>query len=81
MLKLQKKRVVNVTGVAVDVVLAVAGEDEMSALKEIVLDLKEKHDAVIADHQIDLQGVLPILNLKGLVFQDPEKVVDSQLNC
>jgi hypothetical protein len=84
MLKLLKKRVVNVIegveagdhqeGMEVE-------EAEMNGLKIQDLDLKEKEDEAKVESQVNLQGVPLILNQKGVLFQDLEKAVDNIFVC
>jgi hypothetical protein len=84
MLKLLKKRVVNVIegveagdhqeGMEVE-------EAEMNGLKIQGLDLKEKEDEAKVESQVNLQGVPLILNQKGVLFQDLEKAVDNIFVC
>ena len=84
MLKLLKKRVVNVIegveagdhqeGMEVE-------EAEMNGLKIQDLDLKEKEDEAKVESQVNLKGVLLILNQKGVLFQDLEKAVDNIFVC
>jgi hypothetical protein len=84
MLKLLKKRVVNVIeGVeAGDHQVGMEVEEaEMNGLKIQGLDLKEKEDEAKVESQVNLQGVLLILNQKGVLFQDLEKAVDNIFVC
>jgi hypothetical protein len=84
MLKLLKKRVVNVIeGVeAGDQQVGMEVEEaEMNGLKIQGLDLKEKEDEAKVESQVNLQGVPLILNQKGVLFQDLEKAVDNIFVC
>ena len=84
MLKLLKKRVVNVIeGVeAGDHQVGMEVEEaEMNGLKIQGLDLKEKEDKAKVESQVNLQGVPLILNQKGVLFQDLEKAVDNIFVC
>jgi hypothetical protein len=84
MLKLLKKRVVNVIeGVeAGDHQVGMEVEEaEMNGLKIQGLDLKEKEDEAKVESQVNLQGVPLILNQKGVLFQDLEKAVDNIFVC
>ena len=84
MLKLLKKRVVNVIeGVeAGDHQVGMEVEEaEMNGLKIQGLDLKEKEDEAKVEPQVNLQGVPLILNQKGVLFQDLEKAVDNIFVC
>jgi hypothetical protein len=56
-------------------------EAEMNGLKIQGLDLKEKEDEAKVESQVNLQGVLLILNQKGVLFQDLEKAVDNIFVC
>lgn len=84
MLKLLKKRVVNVIeGVeAGDHQVGMEVEEaEMNGLKIQDLDLKEKEDEAKVESQVNLQDVPLILNQKGVLFQDLEKAVDNIFVC
>ena len=93
MLKLPRKRVANATAeavadvvlvavvTAVDVVLAVAEEVEMNVLMILEVNLNREDVEVTAILRAGLQDDHQILNQVVVIFQEQEKVGDSQLIC
>ena len=75
---------IEVVAVDVDLAAIAAAVEEVEAIAlkgALGLDLKEKDDVAIVSLLAGLLDDLLILNQREAIFQDQEKVVDSQLDC